>query len=161
MFPTSTFLVKKSDKGNQGLFTTTHFDANQVILTFKSNTILNTEAAKKLTPTQLNSLLQIGKDVYLDLSKDTSYFINHSCNPNSLVKIVSKSAFLISTRAIKPNEELTFDYSLTSTDTPDEWQMKCKCGEWNCRKIISGFNYLSDKDKDKFIKQGIVPKYIK
>lgn len=149
------------DNANRGVFTTAHFDTNQVILKFTEARIRSKEEVEKDHAIYANDYLQINKDLYLDLAGDITRFIQHSCNPNTSVKIISRSAFLISTRAIKPNEELTFDFSITSDETPETWQVDCKCGSWNCRKTISGFNTLSDKEQEWFLKQGIVPKYVK
>lgn len=86
--------------------------------------------------------------------------VNHSCNPNCFLHIVGKRAILYSLYVIKAGTELTFDYSLSSTDTYDTWKMNCKCGSFNCRKVISGFQYLNDDFKDKYKKLGIVPIFL-
>jgi hypothetical protein len=38
--------------------------------------------------------------------------------------------------------------------------MDCKCGSFNCRKVISGYHYLSDDIKNTYKKLGIVPIFI-
>ena len=61
---------------------------------------------------------------------------------------------------IKPDMELSFDYSINSTDTLDEWQMNCNCSSFKCRKIISGFSYLPTDVKDFYKNKGLVPKFV-
>ena len=41
----------------------------------------------------------------------------------------------------------------------DNWEMNCKCGSKNCRKIIKNFKYLPKKIQQKYIKLKIVPDY--
>jgi len=156
----TSFEIRKTDTKGKGLFSLIHFAANQVVLSFKGK-ILDKKTVYELPDEKSELFLQIGDDTYLDLNKDVSLFINHSCNPNTVIKIISKTAFLISTRAILPNEELCFDYSLSSSETPNDWLMTCKCAQWNCRKIISGFTTLSDKEKETYLKLNVVPNYIK
>jgi uncharacterized protein len=153
----NTFEIRPTKTKGQGLYALHHFEANQVILKFAGKVL--TKAEVYALP-NTDSYLQISPDLYLDLTGDLSHFVNHSCNPNTYVKIISRTAALISTRAIKPNEELSFDYSMTSTETPEDWQMKCGCGSWNCRKNISGFSSLSDKEQEQLIKANVVPMYV-
>lgn len=150
--------IRQTQTKGQGLYSLVHFEPNQVILTFNDK-LLSKEEAYALPDSDSEMLLQIGKDKYLDLDGDVSYYINHSCLPNSMVKIMSNTAFLISTRHISPDEELTYDYSLTCSEDPSDWQMQCKCGEWNCRGMISGYPSLSDADKERYAKNA--PKYVK
>lgn len=83
----------------------------------------------------------IGGNLYvLDFSPHS--YSNHSCNPNSILKHTSKLVSKVyAKRIIKKGEEITHDYGKDSEykkgDT-NYWEMKCKCGEKNCRKIIRG-----------------------
>lgn len=43
----------------------------------------------------------------------------------------------------------------------DNWTMKCNCGDKDCRKIIKDFKHLPRSTKEKYIKLGIVPDYVK
>ncbi len=104
--------------------------------------------------------LQVGNSMFLGPSGDIDDFINHSCNPNCYLHIVGSRAILYSLYEIKANSELTFDYSLSSTDTHDSWSLACKCGDPNCRKTISGFQYLDENVKDRYKKLGIIPIFI-
>ena len=63
-------------------------------------------------------------------------FINHSCDPNCETIIENRRVFIEAIRAIKPGEELGYDYQLTweSTDEPQELALyDCRCGAKNCR----------------------------
>lgn len=159
-------LKRAKENSGRGIFATSHFESNQVILKFNNSKLVEKnqllEYSKNLNMIEIiNDYLQISEKLYLDLSGDITRFIQHSCNPNTTVKIVSRTPFLISNRSIKPNEELTFDFCTTSDEDIESWQMDCHCGSWNCRKKISGFNTLSEKEKEKVLNQSIIPKYIK
>lgn len=67
----------------------------------------------------------------------TSWYFNHSCAPN--VAYDQKENF-IAERNIKKDEELFLDYGRMFTDP--NFSMKCYCGSANCRKIITGHDWL-------------------
>ncbi|GLG92955.1 Histone-lysine N-methyltransferase Su(var)3-9 [Gryllus bimaculatus] len=77
---------------------------------------------------------------------NVSHFINHSCNPNLAVYAVWINCLdpnlpklaLFSTRRIKRNEEITFDYMRQDKQgTPPKGpKTLCKCGAENCRKYL-------------------------
>lgn len=56
-------------------------------------------------------------------------YINHSCKANAEPVIHQQRVFIFSTRAIKPGEEITYDYGKEYTD---EHCTPCKCDF--CRK---------------------------
>ncbi|GAI75942.1 unnamed protein product, partial [marine sediment metagenome] len=97
---------------------------------------------------------QVEKEKYIDL-KEPGKYVNHSCNPNVGIK---KDKKLVAIKNIKKGEEIFWDYS-TSMDE-DNWTMKCKCGNKDCRKIIKDFKYLPERTKNKYLKMGIVQKFI-
>ncbi len=104
--------------------------------------------------------LQIGLDKYLGPSGDLDDYINHSCNPNCGLVIMGNRAFLKSLYFIKSGTQISFDYSTSSTETEDEWTMKCNCGYINCRKNISGFNSLTAELKQHYKDLKAIPYYL-
>lgn len=83
--------------------------------------------------------LQIGYDEFIIASEDIDDFVNHSCDPNTvLVKtFMGNIGFRWCLRVIKDikkGEPITFDYS--GTMSGKFWKMDCKCGSDNCRKNI-------------------------
>lgn len=149
----------KNNTKQKGLYTSEHLPKDTVILKFKGKLISETDMYK-LSSEQADLLLQIGKTTYLDLSGDLSFYIAHSCNPNAVIKTIANVAHLVSLRDIKSNEEITFDYAISSSETKDSWLMVCNCGSWNCRKTITGFNSLPNKEKEKYLNMKLVPIYI-
>jgi len=77
----------------------------------------------------------VKKDVWID-PKRPHKFLNHSCRPSAGVRGLT----LFAIRDIKEGEEITVDYSTIEGDKL--WEMRCICGEKNCRKIIRSIAYL-------------------
>ncbi len=150
--------VKNTFNIDKGLIALRHFLPKHPILKLDGKLI--TEADIDLLPlNEQADKLQIGQGLYLDMTDKNEFFINHSCNPNTFIKIVGEHAYLMCLLPIKPNDEITFDYSITATDKINEWSMKCLCKQWNCRKIISGYSSLTKEDEERYLELGIVPKY--
>jgi [histone H3]-lysine9 N-trimethyltransferase SUV39H len=73
---------------------------------------------------------------------NVSRFFNHSCNPNVAIYTVIRSGdyriydlALFAIRAIRPHEELCFDYK---TKKGVKVRQPCYCGERNCKGWLFG-----------------------
>lgn len=63
-------------------------------------------------------------------------FVNHSCEPNCEAVQKGRRIFLKTLRAIRPGEELLYDYGLVFDRKPTKKEMKryaCLCGAPSCR----------------------------
>ena len=60
-------------------------------------------------------------------------FVNHSCAPNLVTRIMKKHILYMSRRRIRKGEELTVDYNYDDTDET----IRCACGARNCRGTIN------------------------
>lgn len=64
-------------------------------------------------------------------------FINHSCNPNCIAKIINvdgtKHIVIYSKKVIKPNDEITYDYKFPIEDA----KVMCHCGSDKCRGSLN------------------------
>ena len=60
-------------------------------------------------------------------------FINHSCDPNMVTRILRGHILYFSQRPIAPGEELTIDYNFDW----DEEHVPCACGAQKCRGTIN------------------------
>lgn len=73
---------------------------------------------------------------------DVSFFMNHSCEPNTWYKddfeIVARSK-------INADEELTLDYATIMSPSGLEESFECNCGSKKCRKIVQRTDCLSPK----------------
>jgi SET domain-containing protein len=106
------------------------------------------------------ALLQVGPESFIGPSGGIDDQFRHHCQPNCAVRVAGNRAIFYSLYKIMAGSELTFDYALTSTDTLDDWQMKCQCDSYNCREIISGHQYMHPDDKEKYKNKGLIPLYI-
>jgi len=140
-------------KTGVGVFTNIKIPANSIVLEFGGDLHDN----KKIPQPEV---LQIGPNYYLSPSGNIGDAVRHNCNPNCYLHIVGKRAFLYSTYVIEPNTEITFDYSTSSTDTLDSWTMQCNCGSFNCRKVISGLQYLDPLLQEEYKQKGIIPLFM-
>ena len=87
----------------------------------------------------------IKKDHWIDPDKPYK-FLNHSCSPSVGINGTVK---LVALHDLKEGEELTIDYSTIEGDT--RWEMKCKCGEANCRGIIRSIHFLPELQFNKYL----------
>lgn len=148
-------ILQKSRHG-KAVFANKDFKRGEFIIEFKGKIYLRKDNPRGFN-SKNNHYLQIGKDSYLGPVKTMDNYINHSCNPNCGLKISNKVQ-LFAINKIRKGEEVTFDYSITMGE--DYWEMDCSCGSKNCRKRIRDFKYLPKNFQQKYIKLGIVPKYI-
>lgn len=103
---------------------------------------------------------QISPNMFLKPSGSITDYLIHSCDPNCFLRVSAKRVFLYSLYIIPVNANLTVDFSVNSSDTPETWQMECKCGSNKCRKIISGYKTLPEDLQTKYQDKGIVPMFI-
>ena len=156
MYDSHLKLAASKFAGGQGVFTDVDIPADIPICELTGNVLHENELVDKNHP----AVLQIGHDLFLSPSGELDDHLNHSCNPNCRLYIVGNRAFLYSLYFIRAKSELTFDYSSSSTDTHDTWNMDCKCGAFTCRKIISGYDLLDDTLKEEFKKKAMIPLFM-
>lgn len=96
--------------------------------------------------------LQIGDNAYINMKKPY-VLVNHSCNPNAGIK---NGNILTAIRNIKKNEEILYDYSSVWFEG-----FECRCGNKNCRRYIEGFFSLPKPARNKYLRLGIVPDFIR
>lgn len=134
----------KSTKIGKGVFADKDYDKDEKVLSFQGKAITKDEIKNP------DYVIQVGKNKYLDKSGGFDDYANHSCNPNCGIR----ERDLVAIKPIKKGEEITWDYA-TSID--DDWEMKCKCGESNCRKVVKKFTKIPDR----YIKLNIIPNYVR
>jgi hypothetical protein len=101
--------------------------------------------------------VQIGPDLYLGASGGMDDLVNHSCDPNSGLRIDGTNVQLIALRDIAVGEELCFDYSTTMDE--DDFEMPCHCGRPQCRGLIRDFSHLPAELKRRYARLGVTPNY--
>lgn len=97
--------------------------------------------------------IQIGEHLHIDAGEQQDLeemldryhwrFLNHSCDPNTLVRGLD----VVALRAIDPWEELTFNYNTTEYEMAEPFE--CRCGASGCGRRIRGFKYLSAGERER------------
>jgi uncharacterized protein len=99
--------------------------------------------------------LQVQDDEWIaPLRSNPGWYINHSCNPNSGIK---NSIKIVAIKNIRRGEEVTYDYS--TSESEDNWYLKCHCNSKNCRHIIRSYKFLSAELKLKY--SDFISEYLK
>lgn len=97
--------------------------------------------------------VQIGENLHIDVGTGHSAeeildryfwrFMNHSCDPNTMVK----GQKVIVLRDIRPWEDVTFNYNTTEYDMAEPFT--CRCGSARCLREIRGFKHLTAAEKER------------
>lgn len=106
----------------------------------------------------IGSTLQVGVDAYKLPTGSLEDFTNHSCDPNTGIKLISRGTVVVALRDIAAHEELTYDYS-TYLSNPYE-KMECMCGAEKCRNIVGNFATLPDHLKERYLRLDIVGGFV-
>lgn len=77
--------------------------------------------------------------------KSIDDYMNHNCNANLWLK---DEVTLIAKRDIEPNEELFIDYAIELADPSYIMKCECICGSTNCRKTITGKDWMLPEVQD-------------
>ncbi len=107
--------------------------------------------------TDFTHVLQVGPDAFLGPSGNLDDYVNHSCDPNTRVDIVSSAGFLVALVPIASGTEITFDYSTCMID--EDAIPGCLCGAENCRGIIEPFVSMATEDAERLERRGLVPAF--
>lgn len=150
------YLKVGTTKNGQGVFTSIRIPAGVPVMEITGPLLQGDPPAGA----DYSAYLQVGVNSFISLSGGIDDAVGHSCDPNCLMQVVGNRAILYSLYVIPPNGEVNFDYSTTSTDSPETWEMHCKCGSNKCRKLISGFNYLDFALRERYIRNDMVPLFI-
>ncbi len=147
-------LYVREEVGNKGrgVFTSRDFAPGELVLVF-GGALLERGAIGDVT-----HALQVGEDLFLTASNDLDDFVNHSCAPNCGVRLRGGRVELFALNAIPADEEITFDYAVTQSRSPD--LMECACGQSSCRTLIGNFEALPSQLQDLYIAQGSYLPYV-
>ena len=124
----------KSNINRRGLFANKDIKKDTKIIYYigKIITKKQTEKDPKFNNGKAIYLFNINNkyDLDGDFAYNTARLINHSCNPNCEVESKGLKLWISSTRDIKKNEELSYDYGFSFDENYKEFP--CKCGSINC-----------------------------
>ncbi len=133
-------IIKDSKIKGKGVFAARNLKKGETVIAWHPPAIVSKEDIASLSEDKQNHTTYAGSGKYYVMGSPER-FVNHSCEPNTYVKEKKDVAL----KDIKEGEEITTDYSLNGIE---DWEMECKCGSRNCRKIVYGdFRRLDDKTK--------------
>lgn len=124
---TDSVYVNKSNINGKGVFAQKKFKLGEVVLHWDINNTLSATEFKKLSEKEKGYVTFLGGKYIV--MQEPEKFVNHSCSPNTTVKDFCDVAI----RNIGNDEEITGNYS---EDLPSKTEVRCTCGNTNCKKII-------------------------
>jgi uncharacterized protein len=107
---------------------------------------------------RLDVTLQVGQDAYKLPNCTLDDFTNHSCEPNTGIRLTARGMLILALRDIAAHEELTYDYS-TYLNNPYE-SMRCLCGAASCRGVIGNFSTLPAELQRHYRALGVVGDFV-
>lgn len=126
--------VKESPINGMGCFATLPFRRGKKIANYAGERITTAEAKRRANRRRLR-ICAIDTRWSLDGSRggNGTHYINHSCEPNSFMKILYGYIQFYALRDIEPGEEITIDYETTLHSN----KKRCFCGAKTCRGRIN------------------------
>jgi uncharacterized protein len=137
---------RDSNIHGRGAYAGQYIKRGQYIIEYKGEKISSEEGDKRSEENPEITYVVILNDNYdIDGGVDGSgaQFINHSCDPNAMFKVIDDIIWIIAIKDIKKGEELSWDYEMDA----DELE-PCNCGSVTCK------GYMNDaEDIPKLLKR--------
>ena len=126
--------VRASTIEGKGLFTKVALRKRQKIGEFTGERITWREGRKRATTQQWIAIVEVNNGVSIDAAKEKTgfRFINHSCSPNTFMRVIGERAEFYALRPIKAGTELTVDYHPSHHNET----LRCTCKSHKCRQYI-------------------------
>jgi SET domain-containing protein len=114
-----------------GAFAAEPIPAYKKIGEIRGESITVKEARKRVRGQARIMMVEVSDKRAIDATQSTDplRYTNHSCQPNTVLRIRGGRVELYAMRAIALDEELTADYG----ETHHEGRLACQCGAPNCR----------------------------
>jgi len=140
-------IVKESEIHNKGIFARIDIPENTRIIEYEGERISKKEGTRRVEESfekhkkdpKYNAGTYIFElddnyDVDGDVPDNDAKYINHSCDPNCEFRMEEDKIFIYSTKLIKKDEELHYNYGF-EIDPDDIYDFKdypCNCGSPKC-----------------------------
>jgi uncharacterized protein len=141
------FVVRRSSIHGRGTYARVHIPKGSRLIEYTGERISHEMADERYGEEQENSphtmLFTVDDETVIDATQwgSSARWFNHSCAPNCEATEENGRIFIDTIRAVRPGEELTYDYNLT-LDEPHTPAVKrahaCLCGARSCRGTILG-----------------------
>ncbi|MGC2695188.1 MAG: SET domain-containing protein-lysine N-methyltransferase [Candidatus Angelobacter sp.] len=140
--------VRESAIHDRGLFARDAIAKGEIVA-IKGGHIFDRRRLQVLQPILGASEIQIDDDQFIgpvteEEREGSMIFSNHSCDPNIGVR---GQIVFAAIRDIGAGEELTHDWAMTDCD---DSEMACRCAAANCRKIVTGKDWMKKDLQEKY-----------
>lgn len=131
-------MIGASRIAGTGAFAATPLRARQKIGEIEGVRIRQAEARRRARNGAARNLpiaiVELGDGWAIDATDNTGpmRYVNHSCSPNTYIRICYGHVEIYALKAIRRGEELTADYG----ETHHNGKLPCHCGSPNCRGSI-------------------------
>ena len=134
--------VRRSGVHGKGVFALVKLARDEPIIEYKGDVITWKEALRRHPhdPKDPDHTFYFHVDdkhvIDAKVGGNAARWINHACQPNCEADEIGGRVFIKALRAIKPGEELNYDYGLIIDEryTPKlKKQFACRCGTKSCR----------------------------
>ncbi len=126
--------VRSSRIDGSGIFALTSIPRGRRLGDLWGEVISASEGERRARRLRRVQMVELDEALAVDVSRSESPFryINHSCDPNTSMRIGDGWIRFYARRAIQRGEELTIDYGLSYHDG----QLRCLCGAKRCRGAL-------------------------
>lgn len=123
--------VKPSPIDGLGAYAGEYIPARRKIGEMRGELISVAEARRRIKGRARIHVVEISERRAIDATDSVAplRYINHSCQPNAVLRIRQGRAEFYAVRDIEPGEELTADYG----ESHHEGRLRCACGAPNCK----------------------------
>ncbi len=110
----------------------------ELVAEYDGPRISEEEADEKYADTEATYLFMLEDGTVIDATHEPGpvKYINHSCSPNCEAREHRGRILIYALRAIKKDEELSYDYQLAADE--DDSGLDCRCGAKGCRGTMRG-----------------------
>ena len=126
--------VAKSQIDGQGAYALQRIPARKKIGDLGGVIITIREARRITAQTKRVAMVEFDNGEALNASVNSNElrYINHSCDPNTYMRLTHRRVEFYALRPIRLNEELTCNYG----ETHHDGKLPCQCGAKNCKGFI-------------------------
>lgn len=128
------FRVGRSLIHGRGLFALADIPSRRKLGELGGELISQREARRRARGASSVKMVEFGDGTALDATRKGGPFgyVNHSCDPNTFMRLFRGRVEFYSLRPIEAGEELTCDYG----ETHHDGRLACRCGSEKCRRFL-------------------------
>jgi len=126
--------IAKSKIAGKGAYALQRIPAKRKIGDLGGIIITMKEAMQLIKDLKVINCVELDNNLALNASANPNdmRFINHSCGPNTFMRVMKDRVEFYALKNIKKGEELSCDYG----ETHHDGKLPCRCGAKNCRGFI-------------------------